>query len=339
MHGIGGWIGLALTAASTMASAQDRVEMPTAYEAGHFYATPVLENGHSMRLIADTAGAGGSGWFVLDRAAAQRLGIPVESCKALGETFAVAKPIAFQNGKSLPAHNDTPCDAPALVSNHLEPADREDGQLGAGYWPGHVWTFDYPAHKLWLEPAHWRPDTTMHRVHLGVNRDEAGHPVGGFARITMRVDGVDLPMLLDTGATAHPSAAGKISQRELTASGFGVTSYITRSQLDQWHARHPDWRVIANGDDLGGHGERLIEVPTVEVGGWRVASVWFTERPDVAFDDHPGGMASFTDGPVSGALGANVYRHFRMTIDYPDGVAFLACVTDCHAANSNGPTH
>ncbi|OOG43668.1 hypothetical protein [Rhodanobacter sp. C05] len=30
--------------------------MPTTYESGHFYATPVLDNGKAMRMVLDTGG-------------------------------------------------------------------------------------------------------------------------------------------------------------------------------------------------------------------------------------------------------------------------------------------
>jgi predicted aspartyl protease len=316
------------------ANAQERVEVPTTYEAGHFYAAPLLANGRAMRLVADTAGAGGGGRYVLARAATDQLGIHVVACKTDGDVENVATP-TFQAGHGLPMNAGTPCDAPTMVSSHLVAIDHEDGQLGAGYWPGHVWTFDYPAQKLWLESRRWHPAVDAHRIELGFNHNDQGHPVGGFARIPIRVDGETLPMLMDTGATGHPTTAGKIAYDELNASGIGVTSYITTSQLDRWHKAHPDWRVIDAGDDLLGHPWRLIEVPHVDVGEWSVNAVWFTERSDAAFGEENGGMATYTDGPVSGALGANVYRHFRMTIDYPHGVAYLGCATGCRASTNS----
>lgn len=328
MQGFRPWIGTALAIATTMASAQDREQLPTVYEAGHFYVTPTLANGHALRLVADTAGAGGAGRFVLDRSSAKRLGIAIDACKDGEESDDVGKP-TYRRGKGIPMNAGLPCDAPALVYD-LAKADREDGQLGTGYWAGHVWTFDYPAQTLWLEPSSWHPAPGMHRLALGFPRDAHGKTVGGFARIFIRVAGETLPMLLDTGATGHPTVAGRIAYDEVTATGIGVTSYLTHAQLERWHAAHPQWRVIADGDDLRGN-SRLIEVPRVVVGDWSVGPVWFTERPDAAFGDKDGGMASYTDGPVSGALGANVYRHFRMTIDYPEGNAYLACVTGCHA--------
>jgi hypothetical protein len=42
-------------------------------------------------------------------------------------------------------------------------------------------------------------------------------------------------------------------------------------------------------------------------------------------------MSSMTDKPVEGAIGGNALRHFRMTLDYPRGTAYFACVDDCAA--------
>jgi hypothetical protein len=203
-----------------------------------------------------------------------------------------------------------------------------DGQLGAGYLPGRVWTFDYPAQRLTLESAGWHPDPASHPTALGFPRNAKGELASGFPRITIRVDGQPLDMLLDTGATAHPTAAGAKASGTPTVGGYGVTSYITASMLEHWHRAHPDWRVVDKGDDLFGaqRATRLIEVPRVWVAGWSAGPVWFTERPDRAFHVF---MSSMMDKQVEGAVGGNVLGHFAMTIDYPDAKAYFRCVTGC----------
>lgn len=323
-------IGMMLAVASATASAQRRVEVPAVYEAGHFYATPMLQDGRSLRLVVDTGGGGGSGWFVLSRDAVARLGLATQPCTLGHERVDVVGPLSYRPGHSLPASNKTPCDAPVLVIGNGGKIEGEDGQLGAGYLPGHIWTFDYPARTLWLEPPSWQPSRDMHRLPLKFPRDDKGAPTGGFARIAARIDGETLYFLLDTGATAHPTDAGNVAGTEVTSKGMGVTSYVTTSQLERWHKSHPRWRVVANGDDLT-PAMRLIEVPSLQIGAWQVGPVWFTERPDANFSDAPGQVGSFVAGPIVGALGANVYRHFRMTLDYPGANAWLACVQGCRA--------
>lgn len=329
-------IGMALAVASATANAQQRVEVPTVYEAGHFYATPTLANGKLVRLLVDTGGGGSGGLFVISRSSVARTGLPVRPCTLDGDTMDVVATLDYRQGQGLPARSGTLCDAPALVIDQ-DPGNDADGQLGAGYLPGNLWTFDYPKRTLWLEPNHWRPAKDMHGTALGILRNDKGVAQSGFIRITVKVDGKPLDLLLDTGATAHPAQAGKVAGTEVTASGFGVTSYITTSQLERWHNEHPTWRVVNDGDDLGspspGKGSRLIEVPHLVVAGWEVGPVWFTERHDANFKARPGNWLSAMDGPITGALGANVFQHFRMTIDYPHGMAYLACVSGCLPAS------
>ena len=153
---------------------------------------------------------------------------------------------------------------------------------------------------------------------------------------TIRVDGQPLDMLLDTGATAHPTPAGKKASGTPTVNGLGVTSYITASVFNRWHKAHPDWRVVGDGDDLGGpkHPMPIIEVPEVEIAGWSVGPVWFTERPDPAFHDM---MSSMMDKRIEGAVGGNVFRRFVMTIDYPQATAYFRCVRGCKPAATPPP--
>jgi hypothetical protein len=60
-------------------------------------------------------------------------------------------------------------------------------------------------------------------------------------------------------------------------------SFITTAVLQRWRERHPRWRVIDNADANGRM--RVIEVPQVQVGGYRVGRVCFAERPDKNFHE------------------------------------------------------
>lgn len=334
MKGQGCVIAIVLAGAVSSASAETRQLMPSVYEAGHFYATPMLATGKRLRLLVDTGGGGSHGWFVLTREASERLGLATERCRMGESELDVVKSMTFRSDEGLPRPESTPCDSMALVVPAHGVVDGEDGQLGSGYLPGHVWTFDYPARKLWLEADDWKPAQGQHASSLGFARDEQGRPQMGFARIAAKIAGESLDFLLDTGATAHPTAAGKVSVASLSERGVGVTSYISTSVFGRWHSAHPSWRVIEHGDNLLGKrfDSRLIEVPEVEIAGWRVGPVWFTERPDANFSDKPGGMSSYMDQPVVGAVGGNVFAHFTMTIDYPNAKAWFACGTGCQRA-------
>jgi hypothetical protein len=318
---------LIATVAHAGTSAQQRI--PTVYEAGHFYAVPETAQGKTMRLLVDTGGAGGGGWYVVDPIAARRLELTVSHCALDGEEVQVIASISFRAGNALPASTDTPCHSAALVVNGIGgKTDHGDGLLGAGYLPGRIWTFDYPGQALWLEPASWQPQAGAHRAPLGFPTDANGRPSSGMARITLTVDGQPLDLLLDTGATAKPTAAGKQASGTPTVNGIGTTSYITTSVMNRWHQKHPDWRVVMDGDDLMGtrHAMRLIEVPEVDIAGWTVGPIWFTERPDANFHDY---MSQYTDRRVEGSAGANIFASFRMTIDYPARAAWFSCATRC----------
>ena len=323
MHRIA--IALAIGTATAHASAPSRELLPTVYEAGHFYAVPETTSGQNLRLLVDTGGAGGSGWYVIDAKAAARLGLTVSSCALEATHVDVVAPIAFRPGKGLPPSSKTPCDSGALVVKGIGEQGDDDGLLGAGYLPGHVWTFDYPKRQIWLQPTTWKPSSGAHRTALGFPRDDKGKPTAGLPRITLKIDGQPLDLLLDTGATAHPTPAGEHASGTSTTHGRGVTSYITTSVLEGWHRAHPQWRVIADADDLSGSGSRLIEVPRVEIAGWLVGPVWFAERADPNF----AGMSHYMDQPIHGAVGGNVFDHFVMTLDYPASAAWFACATQC----------
>ncbi len=322
-------IGVLTMMTITSAGASTRERLPTSYEAGHFFVTPQTRDGKAFRLVVDTGGPGGSGFYVLSAQIARELNLPVARCDLGGERFDVVKPFPFQLHKDLPVVGGTPCGAVALSRDGYKPVAAENGSLGAGYLPHFVWTFDYPAQTLWREPVDWKPAAGEHATKLGFATNGKGGKATGLPRITLTVEGQPLDMLLDTGATASPTTKGLQATGMDVVRGIGTTSYITTSVMNRWHREHPHWRVVADGDELGGYKARLIEVPRVEIAGWLIGPVWFTERADRAFGSN--GISQYTDEDVHGAAGANLFRHFSMTLDYPRDTAWFKCVRNCVA--------
>lgn len=310
--------------AAAMSTAQ---VVPTRFEAGHVYATPRIASGQTLRLLVDTGGGGAAGMYWITAKAAARLHLAVSPCRA-DAAIQVAPAPVFAAGQGLPAP-DSPCGRSVMV---IDQPFGDDGMVGSHYLGTRTWTFDYPGRRLVIEGDGWKPAAGAHATPLGFRRDTASGVDLHFPRITVRIDGQPIDFLLDTGATAHPTAAGRKASGAATVHGEGVTSYITTGQLDRWHAAHPDWRVVTRGDDLFGpaHVSRLIEVPKLVIAGWTVGPVWFTERPDHAFHNY---MAQMMDRPTEGAIGGNVFRHFRMTLDYPKATAWFDCVRGCRAAS------
>lgn len=316
---------LAFLLATAAATAQ---VVPTDYEAGHFYATPRTTAGQSLRLLVDTGGGGAGGMYWITATAADRLHLAARPCKA-DPSIEVAPAPTFAPGRSLPPPIG-PCGRSVMV---VDKAFSDDGMVGSHYLGTRVWTFDYPGRRLVIEGEGWKPAGGAHASPLGFRRDAASRVDLHFPRIVARIDGQPIDFLLDTGATAHPTAAGKRASGIETVHGEGVTSYITTSQLERWHTAHPGWRVVEKGDDLFGPAKasRLIEVPSLVIADWTVGPVWFTERPDASFHRF---MAQMMDKPPEGALGGNVFRHFRMTLDYPESTAWFDCMRGCRAATS-----
>jgi hypothetical protein len=186
-----------------------------------------------------------------------------------------------------------------------------DGFLGQDWFARRTWTFDYPGKRLLLRATGDVPSGARIPFHL----PKPGPESAAFGRITIEVDGMPLDVLFDTGATTE------LVPEALAAIGDGrpsrrATSFMKAAIFDGWRKAHPDWQVISNAEVRSG--ADMIRVPVVVVAGRKVGPVWFTRRPDRAFDEF---MSSLTDAPVVGALGGSGLRYFRITVDYAHGVA------------------
>lgn len=298
------------------------VVIPTTYESGHFYATPVLDNGKAMRMVLDTGGGPQPSYWVR-KSQADALSLTAnDSCEDDGQTYALAHP-QMKPGDGLPA---VPGPCQGVIVRPDGDTDGLEGQLVPPYFSHGIWTYDYPGRKVIFRAKDVLPPAGAHKTALGFRVVPGGFTLG-WPRIVLTVDGQTLDMLLDTGATAHPTSKGLKASGISTTDGIGVTSYITKSTMSAWRKKHPEWTVIEQGDNLfPQHPVPIIRVPKVQIAGWEVGAVWFTERPDDAFH---GMMAALMDRPPEGAVGANIFEHFRMTIDYPHKDAWFECVSDC----------
>src|SRR3546814_5751462 len=82
-------------------------------------------------------------------------------------------------------------------------------------------------------------------------------------------------------------------------------------QKTAYEMRISDWSSDVCSSDLGGMA--MIQVPAVEIAGYRTGPAWFSARPDKAFHEY---MAQWMDQPVDGALGGETFRGFRITVNY-----------------------
>jgi hypothetical protein len=291
--------------------------IPVRYDEHRYIVTPVTEAGDTLYLYTDT----GAELDLLFPAAFERLGLVRDSVIRGTDTLRFTTLPPFRPEASIPFRSSHPVmERAILVADSIYFAAGTDGLLGAHWFAGRVWTFDYPAHRLLLRPAGDLPaHSPKHRVPLGFQLDSAGRPTVYLPRIRVSIDGDSLDLLFDTGATTILTgsalaalADGRPARR--------AASFVVRSVFDRWRRRHPHWQVIESADRLGKRTFPMIEVPGIDVGGFKVGPVWFTLRPDEEFVHFSQGM----DRPIVGALGGSALQYLQVTIDYPGSVAVFA---------------
>jgi len=293
--------------------------MPALYDEDRFFVQPVTAtDGRRLTFYTDTGGG-----LFLYRDAAERFGLTITNVAEPGkEPFYVAALPTFRTDATIPLPDWRKGRLPVVTkearSHDFSSTIHEDGMLGQEWFAEHVWTFDYPGKRLLLrEPGDVPKVPAAHRVELGFQKDETPPPPLDFPRIRAEIDGQDLDLLLDTGATLELSEAAAASLKDRGAR-IRATSFIVASTFDDWVRRHPDWRVMPDADVF--QKEAMIQVPSVKVAGYEVGPVWFTRRADKNFHEF---MSRFMDKTIEGALGGNVLRAFRLTVDYPKAVAYF----------------
>jgi len=276
--------------------------LPVQVVENRFILTPRLETGRVVRLYSDTGG----GHTILTPELVSALGLPVEHRDAGPDAPPLTGWPRWAPSASIPPPGER-----VLVMPLTPLGPGLDGFLGQDWFDGRTWTFDYPGKRLLLRAKGDLPSGKRIPFHL----PKPGPEAAAFGRITIEVDGKSLDVLFDTGATTQlgPEALAKVGD------GGGAeraTSFMKVAVFDGWRAAHPDWPVVEKAE--AGTGADMLRVPSVVVAGHKVGPVWFTRRPDPAFDSF---MSSLMDAPVVGALGGSGLRYFRVSVDYAQGAA------------------
>lgn len=293
--------------------------VPTDFVGNRVFALWHLKGHGDLRLYTDTGG----GAVSLYPDAVRRIGAPVDTTRwargaAHGEMLVATIPTADGDPAFPPIPVRDSLSFKFLVQNNEPRPDEEpgfawDGRLGAAWFLGSVWTFDYPKHRLYFNgnaPA--GPSDSTCWVPIGFQHDSTGRRTNVFPRIAARVDGETIQFLLDTGARTEITASAW-SQVEPQAPKHRAASFISAIRFRQWQVEHPDWLVVPHAE-VGTDSSAMIRVPVIEVGGQRIGPVWFTERPTRSF---LGFMSQYTDLPVEGALGGSAWRYVTLIVDYP----------------------
>jgi hypothetical protein len=194
-----------------------------------------------------------------------------------------------------------------------------DGTFGTWWFAERVWEFDYPKNSVSVL-SDWSPSATDRPARLGFRSGPDGKRELNFPRIAVSIDGESFEMLLDTGATAELT--------QTSAPVFGLEpgdlvgiSYITRSSLERWVVRHPEWKVLDGAEGITGHALPMIEVPEVVIAGIAAGPVWFAQRPDPVFRES---MSEMMDRQIEGAIGGSALKYYRFILDYPGSAAYFA---------------
>ena len=136
-----------------------------------------------------------------------------------------------------------------------------------------------------------------------------------FPRIKMKVDGEEIDVLFDTGATTFLTDKA-LKELNDGRNATRATSFITKVMFEKWRKKHPKWRVIEKAESTTG--EAMIRVPKIKIAGYKIGPVWFTRRANNNFHKF---MSKFMDKKIEGAIGGNALHHFRITVDYPKALA------------------
>jgi len=283
----------------------------TLYEHGLFYLEGESASGEAYLLFTDTGG----GLFIQE-ASASRLGL--ERIDGAPRRYSAS----FLQGNAYPvppdgvlrAMDEGPPPAPPVEIEGVPP-ERWDGMLGAQWYAGHVWLFDYAEGRMnALDPsarATLLSSGTWSRADVGVSRDDDGK-ASGFVRVSAEIGGQSYEMLFDTGAMG--ALRGDITDSGLqTEYVWHATSFISQSVFDEWRAEHEDWRVIEGGDVLGASPADVIVAPHITIADQTIGPVWFSVKPDRNFSEF---MSRFTDQPVTGAIGGSALQYGRWILDF-----------------------
>jgi hypothetical protein len=288
--------------------------LPTEFIHDRIFVLATTADGAPLRFFTDTGG----GWNAISVSAQRRLKLPQ---KGDAELDAGRAPLVDPEG--LFRHSNIPVpsrDEPWLHGMLVVAPDdgfmESEGTLGSRWFAGHTWDIDYRRRTMSVVRAIPK-GVTFEELALGFATDEQGRRSLNFPRITIRIDGESIDVLLDTGASAKLSTPAATALGHHTGIDVG-TSFIIRTIFDRWTTAHPHWSVIPGADERGG--QRMIEVPAVQIAGVEVGPVWFTERPDANFVEM---MSQMTDRTVRGALGGSALKYLRVVLDYPGAKMYV----------------
>lgn len=284
--------------------------LPAVFHADRVYVTcKIRPTAPTLSFYTDTGGS-----LVITTQAASKVHLKVvpstdpDLIHALGADARTASAPEFEDCPQLPAQSQF------VVVKKMSQIpgwpNQGDGILGQAWLGGHVWTWDYPGEKLILRPEGWTPAASAHSLPVAFKMNSSGERETNFPRVSIRVNGQEIPVLFDTGAETFLTPR---AMKVLNDGGprLRATTMIMHSVFERWHTEHPDWRIIDEAQ-VTTH-SRMMQVPNVEIAGFDSGPIWITERPDANFLNY---MSAMMSASVEGSAGGNIFHGLRITLDY-----------------------
>ena len=171
-----------------------------------------------------------------------------------------------------------------------------------GLLPGHVLAkyhvvFDYPKGKFTIARAGVLKPT-------GMSLPMPVHPVTGFPRTEIEIDGKMHGFLIDTGAS------------------FTLVSDVLLKTLG---AAHPDWErhpgAYGEAATLGGRTLETMFIPAARWGPNQLGEFGIVSQPEGTFER---AMSRRMSAPIEGSVAGNVLKRFRVELDYPNAKLYLS---------------
>jgi hypothetical protein len=260
------------------------------------------ESWRFVKLWVDT----GNPDFFISEALAKDLGIPYseDSLKANNGQMVIPSPAGVRINGLLLDFEGVRC----ILIRHpvwLFSATHNDANLPSSVLKKHQVIFDYPKKKLTLA----EPGTHKSRGE-GVPADV--HPQTGIVQIDVVIDEDSLSFALDNGASY---------------------SFGSEKLFKLFSGLHPDWPILSGAighANIWGWGPReeawpMIRMPMIQCGPLKFEQIGLVCPP--AFT--PGGpdmmdwYSQKTARPIQGFFGPNLFRQYRIEIDYVNSAVYF----------------
>jgi hypothetical protein len=239
--------------------------------------------------------------FLISESFARDLGIEIDTSKAVME---IAAPSNVRIG-GMAIDFDSVKTSVGTGIQWLFNTMHNDGNLPSTVLKKYHVVFDYPKRQFTIaEPGKTTP--------RGIRSPATINPVTGIIQLEAVIDGEKYSFALDNGASF---------------------SFVSDSIVKNWVHRHPDWPTChgaAGCANIWGYWPMegiwpLVRLPEIRWGNVKIRDVAMVGLPPIFRGKSDVGTwySRKTARPVNGFLGPNVFKDFRVEIDYSEGSVYF----------------